>query len=86
MKIERESDRFIRVYISIMKEQLYISVSNSAGGEVKKEGGVYQTTKISKTTAATKGSSHGFGLMRVDKIAEKYGGYVNRQNEGITKS
>ena len=66
-------DRFIRVYVGILKEQLYISVSNSVGGEVKKQGRSYLSTKNSKT--------HGFGLMRVDHIAEKYNGYVNRQNE-----
>lgn len=73
LKLPQEADRFIRIYIDILKEQLYISVSNSVGGEVKKSGRAYLTTKAS--------DSHGFGLMRVDSIAEKYGGFVNRQNE-----
>lgn len=60
-------------YIDILKEQLYISVSNSVGGFVKKSGGSYISTK------GTEG--HGFGLMRVDKIAGKYGGFINRQHE-----
>lgn len=72
MKQEREAERFIRVYIGVLKQQLYISVSNSAGSEVTRSGRTYLTTK---------GGSHGFGLMRVDKIAGKYGGYVNRQHE-----
>lgn len=72
-KIPNEADRFIRIYIDILKEQLYISVTNSAGGTVKKSGRGYLSTKEQ--------DGHGLGLMRVDKIAEKYGGYVNRQSE-----
>ena len=29
----------------------------------------------------TKKEGHGFGLMRVDRIAEKYDGFINRQSE-----
>lgn len=72
-KQEETSERFIRVFIGVLKKQLYISVMNSAGGEVKKERKLYVSTKTS--------GSHGFGLMRIDRIAEKNGGYVNRQNE-----
>ena len=72
-KIPDENARFIRLYIDVFKEQLYISVSNSSGGEVKKSSGIYRTTKDSAT--------HGFGLMRVDRLVEKHGGYVNRQHE-----
>lgn len=73
LKQDEESERFIRVYIGILKKQLYISVTNSVGGEIKKNGKFYISTKNSE--------SHGFGLMRVDRIAAKYDGYVNRQNE-----
>ncbi len=73
LKLPNETDRFIRIYIDILKEQLYISVTNSVGGEVKKSGRIYFTTKEK--------DGHGFGLLRVDKIANKYRGYVNRQNE-----
>lgn len=66
-------ERFIRIYIGILKKQLYICVTNSVGGEVKKIGRTYLSTKNSNT--------HGFGLMRIDRLAEKYDGYVNRQNE-----
>ena len=72
LKLENPEERFIRVYIGILKEQLYIYVSNSAG-EVKRSGKTYVSTKNSDT--------HGFGLMRVDRIAGKYGGYINRANE-----
>jgi len=73
LRQSEESERFIRIYIGILKKQLYISVTNSVGGEVKKSGRFYLSTKNSE--------SHGFGLMRVDRIARKYDGYVNRQNE-----
>ncbi len=70
------NDRFIRVFIGILKGQLYLSVSNSTGTAVKKQGKIFISSKDSP--------SHGFGLMRVDRIAEKYNGYVNRQyEEGI---
>ncbi len=66
-------DRFIRVYIGILKQQLYICVTNSVGGSVKKSGKTYLSTKAE--------ASHGFGLMRIDHLADKYHGYVNRQSE-----
>lgn len=73
IKLENPEDRFIRVYIREMKEQLYISVTNSVGGEVKKTGLGYISTKLAK--------NHGFGLKRVDSIVAKYNGFINRQNE-----
>lgn len=73
LKQENESERFIRIYINVVKQQLYISITNSTGGEIKKEGKTYLSTKNSAT--------HGFGLFRIDRIAEKYDGYVNRQHE-----
>lgn len=73
LRQQEGESRFIRVYIGILKQQLYICVTNSAGGEVKKAGKTYLSTKQSGT--------HGFGLMRIDRLAEKYGGYVNRQSE-----
>ena len=73
LKQPNETERFIRVYIGILKEQLYISITNSVGGEINKSGKIYISTKGS--------ASHGFGLMRTDKIVDKYSGYINRQNE-----
>ncbi|MDO4945064.1 MAG: ATP-binding protein [Ruminococcus sp.] len=66
-----EEERFMRVYIGKLKGQLYLSVQNSAG-KVRKEKGSYLSTKEGE---------HGYGLFRIDRIAKKYGGYVNRQNE-----
>ena len=72
MKIENEADRFIRVYIGLFKEQFYISVTNSMTGTPKRHGKTYKTTK---------GEDHGFGLMRIDGIVKKYGGYLKREHE-----
>lgn len=65
-------ERFIRVYIGVIKGQFYMSVQNAAG-KIKREGGAYLSTK------RTEGS--GFGIFRIDRIASKYGGSVNRQSE-----
>ena len=65
-------NRFIRVYIGLFKEQLYISVTNST-----------EATRRKKLTEliTTKKGEHGLGLRRVDKIVEQYDGYINRKNE-----
>lgn len=68
-----ESERFMRIYIGCLKNQLYMSVQNSAG-DVKKVAGRYLSTKQSE-------GEHGYGIFRIDRVAKKYGGYVNRQNE-----
>ncbi len=64
--------RFIRIYIGMLKSQLYISVTNSTAVEPRKVGEKY---------VSTKGEGRGVGLMRVDGIARRNGGTVNRQNE-----
>lgn len=68
-----EEQRFIRVYLDVLKGQLYIYVMNAVGGSLKREGNRYLTTKDS--------AHHGFGLMRLDRVVEKYHGYLNRQDE-----
>ena len=65
-------ERFIRIYIDILKEQLYISVTNSMAGRAKRSG---------ERFVSGKEGCHGFGLLRIDGIVGKYGGYVNRQTE-----
>lgn len=72
-KISNAEERFIRVYIGMLKGQLYISMTNSAGGDMKKTGGDYRTTKQ---------GNHGFGLKRVKMIVEKYSGYIKITDEG----
>lgn len=72
MKTEKNK-RFIRVYIDILKGQLYIYVMNSTSGKLKKSGKLYLSTKNQKY--------HGFGLMRMNKVVDRYQGYVDRQDE-----
>lgn len=66
------SPRFIRIYIGLFKSQLYISVSNATCEKQKRSLTELVTCKLGE---------HGFGLRRIDKLAEKYDGYVNRKNE-----
>ena len=75
-KIADPAARFIRVYIGRHKSMLYVSVANSINERPEKIAGRYFSTK--------KSPSHGFGLMRIDRIAAKHGGFVNRQcEEGV---
>lgn len=67
-----EKDRFIHIYIDVMKQQLYISVTNSMLGMAKKKGNRFVSEKE---------GNHGFGLLRIDDIVAKHGGYLNRQSE-----
>lgn len=46
---------------------------NAIGESPKKAGGVYLSDKNT--------GSHGFGLMRIDKVVDKYHGYLERQYE-----
>lgn len=64
--------RFLRIYIGIYRKQLYISVSNATRERKRKK----QSELITG-----KNGEHGFGLQRIDRIAQKYDGYVNRKNE-----
>lgn len=73
MRMEDTEQRFIRVYIDIMKGQLYIYVMNAMAGELKRVGRSYATIKDSR--------HHGFGLMRIDKVVERCQGYLERADE-----
>jgi sensor histidine kinase regulating citrate/malate metabolism len=67
-----ESGRFIRLYIGVLKKQLYITITNGTGEIVRKLDEEYITAKR---------GNHGHGLKRINKIVEKYGGFINRKNE-----
>ena len=69
---EDNEKQFIRVYIDILKNQLYIYVSNSMANDIVRHGGRYLSVKQ---------GNHGFGLMRTDRVVKKYGGFLNRQHE-----
>ncbi|MBR6153581.1 MAG: GHKL domain-containing protein [Treponema sp.] len=64
--------RFIRIYIGLFKNQLYISITNSTNVKKRQRVTELVTSKIGE---------HGFGLRRIDKLVDKYDGYVNRKNE-----
>ncbi len=68
-----EDQRVIRLYMDLRNTQLYICITNfTAGKKMKKEG---------KRFRSTKGEGHGFGLIRIDAIVERLGGYINRNSE-----
>ncbi len=64
---------FIRVSIGILKNQFYISVINSTENTPPKKGETYKSTKNKKT--------HGFGLMRINSVVNKYEGYMKLGHE-----
>lgn len=72
MRIGKKEDRFIRIYIDVIKRQLYISVINSMEGHVRRNGAQLLSSKQ---------GLHGFGILRIDSIVSKYHGYINRQSE-----
>ena len=68
-----EDQRLIRVYLDMKGPQLYISFTNfTATGKQSKSGSRFRTTK---------GEGHGFGLVRIDAIVERLGGYLSRNSE-----
>ena len=71
-RMEGGGQRFIRVYMDLKRDSLYLSVTNASGGPIRKQDERY---------ISVKGVNHGFGLMRVDRIVDKYGGYIKRRDE-----
>lgn len=72
MQLPKE-ERMIRVYMDIKNTQLYMSFTNTtAQKKQKKYGGRFQSTK---------GEGHGYGLVRIDTIVERYQGYLRRSSE-----
>ena len=68
-----EEQRLIRVYIEMKCTQLYISFTNlTATAKLPKVGRLFRTTK---------GAGHGFGLVRIDAIIDRLGGYLSRNSE-----
>ena len=68
-----EAERQIRVYMDMKGTQLYISFTNfTSGRKLNKVGTLFQTSK---------GEGHGFGLVRIDNIIERLGGYLSRNSE-----
>ena len=71
LKLPKEK-RFIRVYMDIKGQNLYLSVTNSSSGKPKKFGVHFITSKA---------GSHGFGLLRMEGIVRKYGGIHKTNGE-----
>ena len=72
VRVDDEAKRFIRVYMDLKRDNLYLSITNASGGKIQKQDGRY---------ISGKGENHGFGLMRIDKIVDKYAGYIKRRDE-----
>lgn len=66
-------ERLIRVYMDMKNTQLYISFTNLTAGKKK--------VKVNGRFLTTKGEGHGFGLVRIDSIVERLGGYISRNSE-----
>lgn len=71
-KMPEDAERFLRIYVCIRKQQLYIAVTNSTGEIIRKLDAEYISNKR---------GDHGHGLKRVDLIVDKYNGYIRRANE-----
>lgn len=65
-------NRFLRIYMAIIKEQLYISVQNSAPEILNFE---------ERNYISTKRGNHGLGMKRVAAVVEKREGFLNLNNE-----
>lgn len=88
LQIREEEKRFIRVYIDIIKEQLYIYVLNAVNGRPQKsrreslqDENLREDSRPAEYRSTKAGRSHGFGLMRIDRVVERYRGYLDRQDE-----
>ena len=68
-----KEERMIRVYMDMKNTQLYMSFTNrTAVKKQQKENGRFLTSK---------GKGHGYGLVRIDTIIERYQGYIRRNSE-----
>lgn len=71
-KLRVGETRFLRIYLCIRKQQIYIAVTNATNEVIRKLDREYITQKR---------GNHGHGLRRIDAIVEKYQGYIKRTNE-----
>ena len=68
------TDRIFTIHIKYAKEIMYVEISNSYAGKIRKKGEDYQTTKSDKRL-------HGYGLKNVKYIVSKYHGTINTKTE-----
>ncbi|GKX64867.1 hypothetical protein rsdtw13_01250 [Clostridium sp. TW13] len=64
--------RFIRIFSELAGKQFYLSIQNSATEQIDFN---------QKNYISSKRGEHGFGMKRVSLLVDKYGGYLNLQNE-----
>ena len=64
-KLPEGERRFIRLYIGVLKKQLYISITNATNEVVRKLDSEYITNKR---------GNHGHGLKRINLVVDKYEG------------
>lgn len=67
-----DKNKFLRIYINQIKNQLYISVQNSAKEDINFN---------EKNYISSKRGEHGFGIKRVKILVDKYNGFLNLKNE-----
>jgi sensor histidine kinase regulating citrate/malate metabolism len=70
--MKEDCRKFLRIYICVRKQQLYISVTNSTREVIR---------KLDREYISNKRGNHGHGLKRIDNIVEKHDGFINRKNE-----
>ena len=68
-----EDKRSIRVYMDMKNTQLYLSFFNLTARK--------KQAKVAGRFKSTKGEGHGLGLVRIDSIVERLGGYLSRNIE-----
>ena len=68
-----EDERMIRIFMEMKGTRLYMSFTNlTATRKQRKRNGRFLSIK---------GENHGFGLVNIDRIVERYDGYINRNSE-----
>ena len=67
-----EEQRFLRIYMTVNKSQLYLSIQNSAREELDFN---------ERNYISTKRGSHGLGMKRVKALTDKYEGFLTLANE-----
>ena len=72
MALPKEA-RMIRVYMEMKNTLLYISFTNSTALKKQK--------KVNGRFFSSKGEGHGYGLVRIDTIIDRYQGYISRNSE-----
>lgn len=74
LKLKNKNQRVISVNISSKNGISSIRCDNYYEGKLEIENGIYKTNKLDA-------SNHGYGIMSIDMLAKKYGGFVDIQTE-----